>query len=318
MSYQRIILDNVEYEGENNAYLLQGEETALLDTGYPTPENRSQLWEGLAEYDLTFADIDVILLTHHHADHAGMAGEIQRVSGARVYAHELDAPLIGQDEDAVAEARQLRNRRFEEWNIPPDKLAELRAFLGDFTDGSGEPVDVDLFSDGAEFTVAGRTLTARHTPGHAAGHAVYTFEAEDGGTAAYTGDALLPKYTPNVGGADTRVERPLEQYLDTLEWIVERDFTYALPGHRSPIDTPTERAREIIDHHRTRTQRVLEVLDEHGPADAWSVSAELFGTLEGIHIMHGPGEAYAHLDHLTRRGDVEETPDGYVLASDSR
>jgi glyoxylase-like metal-dependent hydrolase (beta-lactamase superfamily II) len=317
MSFQRIILDNVEYEGENNAYLLDGTETALIDPGYPTPENRAQLQDGLAESDLTFADIDVVYLTHHHSDHAGMAGEIQREGGARVYAHELDAPLIAHDPTAVETTRATRERRFEEWGIPPDKRAALRDALGDFTDGLGDPPDVEPLSDGETVTVAGRTLTAHHTPGHAAGHLVYSFTDEQGARGAYTGDALLPKYTPNVGGADVRVAQPLDRYLETLRWIVDADFDYALPGHRSAIDSPASRAQEILDHHRTRSQRVLEALASHQPADAWTVSAHLFGDLSDIHILHGPGEAYAHLDHLTRTGDVARTPSGYVLATDA-
>ncbi|MFB6360676.1 MAG: MBL fold metallo-hydrolase, partial [Halobacteriales archaeon] len=32
-----------------------------------------------------------------------------------------------------------------------------------------------------------------------------------------------------------------------------------------------------------------------------------------IHIMHGPGEAWAHLDHLERLGLVVEDDSGYRL-----
>lgn len=226
MSFQRIILDNVEYEGENNAYLLDGTETTLIDPGYPTAENRAQLQDGLAESDLTFADIDLIFLTHHHSDHAGMAGEIQRESGARVYAHERDAPLIAQDPTAVETTRATREQYFEEWGIPSDDQADLRDILGDFTNGLGEPLDVKAITDGATFTVAGQTLRANHTPGHAAGHLVYSFTDEEGAQGAYTGDALLPEYTPNVGGADVRVNRPLDRYLETLRWIVDADLDH--------------------------------------------------------------------------------------------
>jgi glyoxylase-like metal-dependent hydrolase (beta-lactamase superfamily II) len=316
MSFQRIILDNVEYEGENNAYLLDGTETALIDPGYPTPENRAQLQDGLAERDLTFADIDVVFLTHHHSDHAGMAGEIQRAGGARVYAHELDAPLIAQDPATVEATQATRERRFEEWGIPPDKRAELRDALGDFTDGLGDPPDVEVIADGDSVTVAGRTLTVHHTSGHTAGHLAYTFTDETGARGAYTGDALLPKYTPNVGGADVRVERPLERYLETLQWVADADLDHALPGHRAPIDDPAGRAQDIIDHHRTRTERVLDALAVHQPTDAWTVSAHLFGDLSDIHILHGPGEAFAHLEHLTRTSDVVQTNVGYVLPED--
>jgi len=53
---------------------------------------------------------------------------------------------------------------------------------------------------------------------------------------------------------------------------------------------------------------VLDVLADEGPATAWEVSAALFGDLSEIHVLHGPGEAFAHLDHLADAGIIE--PDG--------
>ena len=55
------------------------------------------------------------------------------------------------------------------------------------------------------------------------------------------------------------------------------------------------------------------VLDSHGPCDVWTVSAHLFGALENIHILHGPGEAWAHLDHLEHAGAVERDRHQYRL-----
>jgi len=125
-----------------------------------------------------------------------------------------------------------------------------------------------------------------HAPGHAAG--LCCFETESGDE-AFVGDALLPVYTPNVGGADVRVERPLERYVATLDRLIDRDYERVWPGHRDPIAEPTARADAILEHHRERTDTILAFLDDHGPADAWTVSAHLFGDLEGIHIVHGPG-----------------------------
>jgi hypothetical protein len=102
----------------------------------------------------------------------------------------------------------------------------------------------------------------------------------------------------------------------TLQRIAAEDFDRLYPGHRTVIEEPTTRANDIIDHHRERTTRIVEVLQQHGPADAWTVSAQLFGSLEGIHILHGPGEAFAHLDHLERLDIVRETAAGYQLSDE--
>lgn len=309
-----IALGNEEFEGRNNAYLLDGEPVTLLDTGIATDRTREQLRDGLSEYGHGFADIEQVVLTHFHPDHAGLAGEIQRESDATVYAHADDAPLIEGDEAALAAMDERRRELFGQWGMPDAEREELLDFLDSHAAIAGEPAEVTEIEGGDRIETGERSLKTLHTPGHAAGLCCFEFPSRDGAE-AFVGDTILPVYTPNVGGADVRVEEPLKKYLDSLRTLVERDFERAWPGHRDVIEEPTERARYIIDHHRERTERVLSVL-ESGPADAWTVSAELFGDLEGIHVMHGPGEAFAHLDHLERAGHVERSGKEYTLVSE--
>jgi glyoxylase-like metal-dependent hydrolase (beta-lactamase superfamily II) len=309
-----IALGNEEFEGRNNAYLLENEPVTLLDTGIATERTRKQLRDGLSEHGQEFSDIEQVVLTHFHPDHAGLAGEIQRESGATVYAHSADAPLIEGNEEALAEMDEQRRELFGRWGMPDEKRKELLDFLDSHAAIAGEPAEVTEIEDGDRIETGERSLETLHTPGHAAGLCCFAFDGREG-TEAFVGDTILPVYTPNVGGADVRVEAPLEKYLDSLRKLVERDFKRAWPGHRDVIEKPTERARYIISHHRERTERVLGVL-ENGPADAWTVSAELFGGLEGIHVMHGPGEAYAHLDHLESAGHVERSGKEYALVSE--
>ena len=312
----RITLGNEEFEGRNNAYVLADEdadELALVDTGLATPGIRTELHEGLAARGYDVADVDDVVVTHFHVDHAGLAGEIQAESDATVYVHEADAPLVEGDPDATAAADRRRRELLREWNVPEDAREELLAIQETLAHLEGEPAEVTPIEDGTVLEVGGRRLETVHAPGHAAG--LCCFEIDDG-SEAFVGDALLPVYTPNVGGADPRVDRPLETYLETLDRIADREYERVWPGHRDPIDDPSGRAREIVDHHRERSRAVLEILDEHGPADAWTVSDHLFGDLDGIHVLHGPGEAYAHLDHLRREGAVSVEVGEYRPAVD--
>ncbi|MFC4542746.1 MBL fold metallo-hydrolase [Halosolutus amylolyticus] len=309
----RIPLSNSAFEGDNNAYLFaDGDETVLIDTGDWMATTREQLEAAFADRGLEFADVDRIFLTHWHHDHVGLAGEIQAESGAEVYVHERDAPLVAGEADAWEEMFDQQEAYFEQWGMPEAGRETLRDLMAG-PEVSTENPTVTPIEDGETFSVNGHELRVVHTSGHAAGLCLFETEL-DGRREAFTGDALLPVYTPNVGGADVRVENPLPKYLRALQGIVDADYDRAWPGHRDPIDEPADRAAYIIDHHEERSYRVLDALDRLGPCDTWTVSADLFGDLEDIHILHGPGESYAHLEHLERAGTVVREGDEYRLA----
>lgn len=315
---ERISLQNDELEGANNVYLFNpGTKTILVDTGEHA--RKQTLRTALDDRDLSFADIDEIFLTHWHPDHSGLARTIQETSGAIVRIHKRDAPLLTNGADAWQAFLREEQSRLEAWGVPAPKRQQLSAHRDrDVTAEHPTLSSVTIFEDGDVYSVGDRRLEVRHTPGHTAGSVCFVLD----GTAKHTtqaqevitGDTLLPNYTPNVGGSDTRLDRPLEQYLSSLRTLVKADYDHAWPGHRSPIAEPSQRAREIIVHHEQRAGRIIEILHRVGPADVWTVCSELFGDLERFHILVGAGEAYAHLTHLEEQGTVECIDGRYRIA----
>lgn len=313
-----IQLTNNAFEGENSVYLLGADAagpTTLVDTGVATDPVETELRAALDDHGVTFAAIDQVVVTHWHHDHAGLAGTIQSEGGATVYVHEADAPLVAKRRDAVEAIDEQQRRCLEAWGMPEAKRRELLDFMSLHDDFRGDPVDVTPLTDGDVVETANHSLTLRHLPGHAAGLSAFVLDREDR-REAFVGDAILPKYTPNVGGADVRVDTPLSKYLDSLERIVAMDLDRAWPGHRGPIVFPSKRARDIAHHHEERTKRVYQVVSERAPVTAWEVSDVLFGHLETIHILHGPGEAYAHLEHLVEAGILTDDGPTYELATE--
>jgi hydroxyacylglutathione hydrolase len=312
--FAHVPLSNFAFEGQNNCYVLGTEAdatTTLVDTGDAYPSTEEHLREELDSLGLEFADVEQVLLTHWHEDHAGLAGTIQDESGAVVRVHEADAAIVSGDERSEEAMRGEMEARLLEWGVPEGPREELLDVL-EASDARGNPPNVEPFSGGERFDLGPVTLEAVHLPGHTEGLSGFAFESPRG-RELFSGDALLPYYTPNVGGADTRVEAPLAKYLETLSHIVETGYARAWPGHRGAIIDPPGRAADVIAHHLERTRRIVDYL-AGGPADPWTVSAHLFGDLESIHILHGPGESFAHLDHLAAAGLVERSGGEYALA----
>lgn len=310
---ERIVLESPMsmMEGANTVYLLQrGDTTALVDAGAPSAAIRDELRDSLARYDRTPEDVDAVLLTHGHPDHAGLAGWLQERGGASVYLHDADRFYL--DEAEQADASPGREEQFEAWGLPTEIGEEIiEAMEGVQTDDEsafGPPSETEHLDDGQTITVGDLDLEVGHTPGHTQGSVIYAFDGP-AGREAFTGDTLLPNYTSNIGG-DTRIDNPVERYIRSLHESVS-DLDRAWPGHREPIDSPAERIHDVVDHHRERAETILGIVRERETATAWEVATAVFDDLEGFHAMLGAAEIDAHLLYLERAGVIDATENAY-------
>ncbi len=161
--------------GITAAFLVRGEQTALVETGPRT--SLDAVLEGLAEVD----KLDWIVVTHIHLDHAGAAGALaKKFPDAKVAVHEVGAPHL----------------------VDPSKLwSSASRIYGDDMDrlwGGIDPIPEDriqVIQDGDKIDLGGRSLQAIDTPGHAGHHHCY-LDSESG--VIFTGDALGVRL-PEVG-----------------------------------------------------------------------------------------------------------------------
>ncbi|TDN37827.1 MBL fold metallo-hydrolase [Hymenobacter sp. UV11] len=150
-----------------NCYLLETEDGLLLiDTGYPNSADKR--FAAVRESGHDPALIRHLLLTHCHIDHGGSAAEVQRRTGARTYAHALDAPLIGQgiaERPGTTRTPGLVNR-----------LVYL--FFIKYAGTTYDPLPVDEpLAHGQVLPLAGG-LEVIHSPGHSAGHLCLLLRSE--------------------------------------------------------------------------------------------------------------------------------------------
>src|SRR5688572_17549799 len=72
--------------GSVNTWLIPGQPLTLVDTGPREDHALSALEGGLARAGVRVEDLELVLLTHHHVDHTGLAATIADRSGAQVAA----------------------------------------------------------------------------------------------------------------------------------------------------------------------------------------------------------------------------------------
>jgi glyoxylase-like metal-dependent hydrolase (beta-lactamase superfamily II) len=142
---------------------------AIIDPG---PESTlATLRERLHARGLSVAQLDAILLTHIHLDHAGASGSLVRENPRiAVYVHDLGAPHMLDPSRLLASAQRL-------W---PDTLQQL---FGDTLPVPKE--NLRILQGGEKLTLGTRKVEVEYTPGHASHHVSY-FDGSEG--IAFVGD----------------------------------------------------------------------------------------------------------------------------------
>lgn len=205
--------------GVSNLFLLSDDDTlTLIDTG---PEDESEeLLSTLQENDVPPSEIDHILVTHAHQDHAGGLKAVKKATGAPVWMHPHDAELV----------ESGRARR--EWRVTPGPFHRILYWL--YVRGVPDTVpavEVDRTIDGEGPLPFAESLRVLHCPGHCAGQVALLWERH-GGVLIAADVALSLWGKPRL----SVVYEDLEQGREDLHRLAAMDFETAVFGHGDPIE----------------------------------------------------------------------------------
>ncbi|MBV9603283.1 MAG: MBL fold metallo-hydrolase, partial [Chloroflexi bacterium] len=210
-----------------NWYLLQeGSSLTLVDCGLPGQWH--VLAESVSRLGRRLSDVEALLLTHAHTDHAGSAERVRREAGAQVHVHAAEIPLIR----GGRPSRKERSVLLYVWR--PAALATLWTLLhGGGLRMEHVPEVVEVV-DGTQLDVPGQPRVV-HVPGHTSGSVGYLLDDRE---SFFSGDAVVtlnpltgrrgPQLLPR-GFTENSV-----QALASLERVSALTASTLLPGHGPP------------------------------------------------------------------------------------
>ncbi len=273
----------------------------LIDTGLATEAAR-EVWSLLEQRVLASRPLRLIVITHLHPDHAGLAAWLQGRHGVPVWTScETERQMRKLLEPATPEHLAERRAFFRSHGLAePDSLGPSLTGERYRIHVSGVPEIAHHPEDSDEVTWDLRVWRWLATGGHAAGHLCLHEPAR---RILITGDQILPTISPNVSANASSIDHnPLESFLRSLERLAALDpQTLVLPSHGRPFVGLTARALELRDHHRKHLDRLLEACRE--PCTATESLRVLYRRkLTGFHHYLALGEAIAHLEYLARGG----------------
>ena len=200
-----------------NAYIMTGEKLTLIDTGMAGSGKK------IVEFIRTTLkmnehELDTIVITHQHIDHAGSALWLRNQTGARIAIHEADAPYVSGEtkplgpKGATGIAFALFSPFFRMMTFSPDVKLKNGDVVG--------------------------TLHVLHIPGHTPG-SIALFDP--GQNVAFTGD-IISSRSGRVEFAPDAFNHDGEQMRKSLGTLVDRKFNTLFPGHGDPITGDAVRA----------------------------------------------------------------------------
>lgn len=259
----------------SNGLMIDSGLKVLVDTGFGLSRREAILEAG---------EVDVIINTHFHLDHAYGNKFFPK---AQIWAHTLDAPAMRSPEQFMAYTG------FREISDFPDPLH--------FPGGpSGREVDRELV-DGEVLDFGDAVLQVIHTPGHTPGH-IALFEPQ--ASLLFSGDIDLSPFGPWYGN----VRSDLEEFVGSIKRLIELNPKMLVTSHAGIVtDNIAKRLKEYAEKIDLRDEQILQHL--HVP----KTISELMDMKIIFHRYPEPQRVYRffeeimldkHLQRLKKQGKV--------------
>lgn len=287
-----------------------GDGIVLFDTGYADEEGTRHLELALAQVGFRLADVRLLVCTHSHSDHYGLAGSIVDAAGCELWMHPAWGHIraIAEDPDAALERRIEVARQS---GVPPAALERYRESRRGSGTGVARLVEPDReLVPGVEVETDLGLWQVVETPGHAPSHVVLH---QPDSRLLVSGDHLLGRVSLFFDYGHT--PDPVAEFAESLDRVEGLDVGLVLAGHGRPFRGLAGKVQANREELAEQLGRMRGALADGEPRTAFETVAELLGpeNLNEATAAWGLQLALAYLDHLVRLGEAEE-----VAGSDPR
>jgi glyoxylase-like metal-dependent hydrolase (beta-lactamase superfamily II) len=284
-----------------NAFALAaGDGIVLVDTGINEPGALAELERALLGAGHRVEDIRLLVCTHAHSDHYGLAAPIVEATGCELWMHPAHEHMTR----AAAEPERALERRIEvarQSGVPLEPLRRWAEERRAQTPGVAGVVLPDReLVDGVELETDAGRWRVHETPGHAPSH-VTLFEPER--QLLISGDHLLGRVSLYFDYGWT--PDPAAEFLSSLEVVERLGARLCLPGHGRPfgdVQAHIEANRAEIGARLGDTEKAIAL----EPLTAYEITSKVFGA-EQDRMMTSwlLTMALCYLTHLERSGRAE-------------
>jgi glyoxylase-like metal-dependent hydrolase (beta-lactamase superfamily II) len=275
----------------------------LFDTGIGGKGRLRQMDLALAQAGFGVEDIRLVVCTHSHTDHYGLAGAIVGQTGCELWMHPRWEHVRPLADDPIA-ALEARIEVARQSGVPPKALERYRA-----TREEDEETGIDILKEpdrellpGVEIETDLGTWQVYETPGHAPSHVVLHQPER---RLLISGDHLLGRTVLFFDYGHS--EDPVGEFCESLRVVEGLGVDLVLPGHGRTFRDPEAKIAES----RKRVDSLLEKV-RTGLAEGERTAFEVVGELIGPENLNTPASAWALqivlscLDHLAIAGEVEQ------------
>ena len=201
--------------GINHCYIIKDEGCIMVDTGPPWSGRAIEEW--LITLPISPEEIQLIVLTHGHADHVGSALSVKEFTGAAIALHVADKYMF--ETGTVVWPSAASN-----WGRVARLLLKPLTPLFRFP---GANLDLVLGDDGLslkEYGIPGKVI---HTPGHTPGSVSVLLETGDAFVGCMTHNALPFRLGPGL----PIFAEDLPSLKESWRVLFDRDVKMIYPAH---------------------------------------------------------------------------------------